>query len=267
MSNNRAIKQKGHKMRPSSSRPPLTRLAAIITATPALTNATTDSPDRGFLPIATITDPAIPPRPSLRSPHFGIIRRFGQDPIVMTDTVAEMNQVMADADCLVPEEQVHAAIDTMASAITDRLKDSNPLLFCVMNGGLILTGQLLPRLKFPVQAEYLHATRYRQETTGGILEWKLQPEADMKGRTVLIVDDILDEGTTLCAIADYCLAHGASEVLTAVLVDKEHDRKARPGLKADFTGLYVEDRFLFGYGMDYKGYWRNAPGIYAVKGL
>ena len=123
------------------------------------------------------------------------------------------------------------------------------------------------RRRVMVQAEYLHATRYRQETTGGILEWKLQPEADMKGRTVLIVDDILDEGTTLCAIADYCLAHGASEVLTAVLVDKEHDRKARPGLKADFTGLYVEDRFLFGYGMDYKGYWRNAPGIYAVKGL
>jgi hypoxanthine phosphoribosyltransferase len=185
----------------------------------------------------------------------------------MTDTVDELNQVMAEADCLVPEEQVYQVIDTMAGEITTALKDSNPLLFCVMNGGLILTGQLLPRLKFPVQAEYLHATRYRQETTGGILEWKLQPEANMNGRTVLIVDDILDEGTTLCAIADYCLAHGASEVLTAVLVDKQHDRKAKPNLKADFTGLEVEDRFLFGYGMDYKGYWRNAPGIYAVKGL
>ncbi len=185
----------------------------------------------------------------------------------MTDTVAEMNQVMAEADCLINEQQVSAAIDNMAKDITDSLKDSNPLLFCVMNGGLILTGQLLPRLKFPVQAEYLHATRYRQETTGGILEWKLRPEADMIGRTVLIVDDILDEGTTLCAIGDYCLAHGASKVLTAVLVDKDHDRKAKPGLKADFTGLHVEDRFLFGYGMDYKGYWRNAPGIYAVKGL
>ena len=185
----------------------------------------------------------------------------------MTDTVAEMNQVMAEADCLVNQQQVDAAIDALAGAITDRLKGSNPLLFCVMNGGLILTGQLLTRLKFPVQAEYLHATRYRQETTGGILEWKLQPETDMKDRTVLIVDDILDEGTTLCAIADYCLAHGAREVLTAVLVDKDHGRKARQGLKADFTGLYVEDRFLFGYGMDYKGYWRNAPGIYAVKGL
>ncbi|WP_100637975.1 hypoxanthine-guanine phosphoribosyltransferase [Marinobacter salexigens] len=185
----------------------------------------------------------------------------------MTDAVAEMNQVMAEADCLVNEQQVQTAIRTLADDISGRLKDSNPLLFCVMNGGLIFTGQLLPRLHFPVQAEYLHATRYRQETTGGILEWTLQPKADMKGRTVLVVDDILDEGTTLCAIADYCLSQGAKEVLTAVLVDKQHDRKARPDLKADFTGLYVEDRFLFGYGMDYKGYWRNAPGIYAVKGL
>ncbi|SFR81602.1 hypoxanthine phosphoribosyltransferase [Marinobacter daqiaonensis] len=185
----------------------------------------------------------------------------------MTDSVDELNQVIAEADCLVSEQQVYQAIDTMAEEITAALRDSNPLLFCVMNGGLILTGQLLPRLKFPVQAEYLHATRYRQETTGGILEWKLRPEADMKDRTVLIVDDILDEGTTLNAIADYCLAHGAERVLTAVLVDKQHDRKAKPGLKADFTGLEVEDRFLFGFGMDYKGYWRNAPGIYAVKGL
>ncbi len=185
----------------------------------------------------------------------------------MTETVAEMNQILAEADCLVPESQVHNAIDTMAKAITARLKDSNPLLFCVMNGGLILTGQLLPRLHFPVQAEYLHATRYRQETTGGILEWKLRPEQALQGRTVLIVDDILDEGTTLDAIAEFCQAQGAAEVLTAVLVDKQHDRKARPGLKADFTGLEVEDRFLFGFGMDYKGYWRNAPGIYAVKGL
>ncbi|MEH6562459.1 MAG: hypoxanthine-guanine phosphoribosyltransferase [Marinobacter sp.] len=185
----------------------------------------------------------------------------------MTDTVAEMNQVMAEADCLIDEQQVQTAIQNLADDITGRLKDSNPLLFCVMNGGLIFTGQLLPRLKFPVQAEYLHATRYRQETTGGILEWQLQPKTDMKDRIVLIVDDILDEGTTLCAIADYCRAHGAKQVLTAVLVDKQHDRKAHPDLKADFTGLNVEDRFLFGYGMDYKGYWRNAPGIYAVKGL
>ena len=185
----------------------------------------------------------------------------------MTETIDEMQRVFDEADCLCSETEVQSAIESMAEAITARLATSDPLLFCVMNGGLILTGQLLPKLKFPLQAEYLHATRYRQETTGGILEWQVKPTTTMRDRTVLIVDDILDEGTTLAAIMDFCRAQGAREVLSAVLVDKQHERKARPGLKGDFTGLEVQDRFLFGYGMDYKGYWRNAPGIYAVKGL
>lgn len=185
----------------------------------------------------------------------------------MTETVEEIQKVFDEADCLCDEQQVQAAIARMAEAITERLANANPILFTVMNGGLILAGQLLPRLCFPLQSEYLHATRYRQETTGGILEWKVSPNVDIRDRTVLIVDDILDEGTTLAGIIDYCRKQGARDVLTAVLVDKKHDRKARPGLRGDFTGLDVEDRFLFGYGMDYKGYWRNAPGIYAVKGL
>lgn len=185
----------------------------------------------------------------------------------MSQTRAEMQQILDEADCLCPEVEVQAAITRMAQAITDKLGNANPVLFCVMNGGLIFTGQLLTQLRFPLQAEYLHASRYRHETSGGILEWKVQPNFNLKDRSVLILDDILDEGTTLLGIADYCKAQGAKEVLTAVLVEKDHDRKARPGLKGDFTGLVIEDRFLFGYGMDYKGYWRNAPGIYAVKGL
>lgn len=185
----------------------------------------------------------------------------------MSQTRAQMQQVLDEADCLCPEADVQAAISRMAEAITDKLADSNPVVFCVMNGGLIFTGQLLTQLRFPLQAEYLHASRYRHETSGGMLEWKVEPHFDLKGRSVLILDDILDEGTTLLGIAEWCTSHGASEVLTAVLVEKDHNRKARPGLKGDFTGLVIEDRFLFGYGMDYKGYWRNAPGIYAVKGL
>lgn len=185
----------------------------------------------------------------------------------MTQTRADMQQILDEADCLCPEPEVKAAIARMAQAITERLADSNPVLFCVMNGGLIFSGQLLPQLHFPLQAEYLHASRYRHETSGGILEWKVEPAVNLKGRSVLILDDILDEGTTLLGIAEYCRAHGARDVFTAVLVEKNHDRKARPGLTGDFTGLVIEDRFLFGYGMDYKGYWRNAPGIYAVKGL
>lgn len=178
-----------------------------------------------------------------------------------------MQQVFDEADCLCSPAQVQQAIGAMASEITHRLQASNPLIFCVMNGGIMLTGQLLPKLLFPLELHYIHATRYRHETSGGLLDWKVRPEVSLQDRTILIVDDILDEGATLAAIIDHCRAEGAQEVLTAVLVDKQHDRKAVPGMKGDFTGLLVEDRFLFGCGMDYKGYWRNAPGIYAVKGL
>jgi hypoxanthine phosphoribosyltransferase len=179
----------------------------------------------------------------------------------------EIERVFAEADCLFTAEEVAAALDRMASAITARLSAANPVVLCVMHGGLIVTGRLLPRLLFPLETGYLHASRYGHEFCGSHLDWRVRPTEDLRGRTVLLVDDILDEGATLAAIIDYCHAEGATEVLTAVLVDKGHDRKARPGLTGDFVGLVSPDRFLFGCGMDYKGYWRNAPGIYAVKGL
>ena len=184
----------------------------------------------------------------------------------MAVNLHEIQQAFDQADCLHCEAEVEEAIERMAEAITSRLANANPLLFCVMNGGLIITGKLLTKLRFPLEASYLHATRYGHEVYGTLLDWKVRPSQDLRGRTVLIVDDILDEGGTLAAIIDYCYEEGAQEVLTAVLINKDHDRKARPDLTGDFVGMTVEDRFLFGYGMDYKGYWRNAPGIYALKG-
>ena len=185
----------------------------------------------------------------------------------MSADLAHIRQVMAEADCLYGEAQVEAAIAQVAEAINGELAERNLVVFCVMNGGLIFTGKLLPKLNFPLEVSYLHATRYRSETTGGELFWKAKPELSFLGRDVLIIDDILDEGHTLAAIIDFCRHAGAAAVHTAVLIDKQHQRKARPNYKADYVGLPCEDRFIFGYGMDYKGYWRNAPGIYAVKGL
>ena len=185
----------------------------------------------------------------------------------MPADLAHIRQVMAEADCLYDEAQVEAAIAQVAEAINGELAERNPVVFCVMNGGLIFTGKLLPKLNFPLEVSYLHATRYRSETTGGELFWKAKPELSFLGRDVLIIDDILDEGHTLAAIIDFCRHAGAAAVHTAVLIDKQHQRKARPNYKADYVGLPCEDRFIFGYGMDYKGYWRNAPGIYAVNGL
>ncbi len=151
----------------------------------------------------------------------------------------------------------------MAGQISDRLRESNPILLCIMNGGVIVTGKLACRLDFPLQIDYLHATRYREQTSGSDLQWKAYPSQPLKGRVVLLLDDILDEGTTLQKIIEYCQQQGAEAVLTAVLLDKQHDRKASD-LKADITGLEVEDYYLFGYGMDYKGYLRNAAGIFAI---
>ncbi|WP_223879105.1 hypoxanthine-guanine phosphoribosyltransferase [Chitinimonas arctica] len=179
----------------------------------------------------------------------------------------EMVKVMQEADCLHDDAEVSAALDQMAQAITADLCDKNPLVYVVLNGGIIAAGQLLPRLRFPLEVSYLHATRYGDKTQGGRLNWKVKPTEDMNGRTVLIIDDILDEGNTLVAVLEYCRAQGASEVLTAVVVNKRHDRKAIPGMTGDYVGIDVEDRFLFGCGMDYKGFWRNTLGIYAVKGL
>jgi hypoxanthine phosphoribosyltransferase len=182
-------------------------------------------------------------------------------------TVTEANAVLSEADLLVREVDVSAAIDRMATEITGQLKESNPIVLCIMNGGLIFTGQLLTRLVFPLEVDYVHATRYGHETNGAHLHWTVKPQLDLKGRTVLLLDDILDEGVTLAAIAEYCRQQGAAKISMAVLIEKLHLRKVTPGMRADFTGIEVGDRFLFGYGLDYKGYWRNAPGIYAVKGL
>lgn len=181
--------------------------------------------------------------------------------------IEEAGAVLSDADLLVTEAEVEATIARMAGEITGKLGKANPILICVMNGGLIFSGQLLTKLVFPLEVDYIHATRYGHETSGAGLNWLVKPQLELKGRTVLLLDDILDEGVTLAAIADYCRQQGAAEVSMAVLVEKLHQRKVKPGMRADFTGIEVGDRFLFGYGLDYKGYWRNAPGIYAVKGL
>jgi hypoxanthine phosphoribosyltransferase len=182
-------------------------------------------------------------------------------------TCEEAQQLLMDADLLADEATVTAAITRMAGEITGLLHCSRPVALCIMNGGMIFAGQLLTRLVFPLEVGYVHASRYGEATIGTTLNWVTRPAIDVRDRTVLLLDDILDEGFTLAAISDWCRDQGADRVLTAVLVHKCHDRKVTPRYRADFTGIELTDRFLFGYGLDYRGYWRNAPGIYAIKGL
>lgn len=170
-----------------------------------------------------------------------------------------------EADCLYALAEVEQAIDRLAGELNTTLADRNPLLLCVMNGGIAFTGQLMIRLPFPLQLDYVHASRYRGGLSGAGLQWIHYPETPVRGRCVLLLDDILDEGDTLAGIREWCLEQGAASVQTAVLVDKQHDRRSARLPSADYTALYAQDRYLFGYGMDCREYWRNAPGIYALR--
>lgn len=183
-------------------------------------------------------------------------------PEILPDHIRD---VLAKSTCIFSKTEVDAALDKMAAEIHDRVADKNPIFLCVVVGGIVPLGNLLPRLDFPLEVDYIHATRYQNKTVGNELVWKKVPQRSLKNRTVLVVDDILDGGITLSEIVKYCESQGAREVLTAVLVDKDNARLASGLAHADFSGLRVDNHYVFGYGMDYKGYLRNAPGIYMIS--
>jgi len=179
-------------------------------------------------------------------------------------SVEQINDVLAKSTQLYTVNQVEAAIDIMAAQIDADLSQSNLICLTVMIGGLITTGALLKRLHFPMEIDYIHATRYRGDTKGHDLQWIVKPTRSLKDRTILIIDDILDGGITLTRIKEYVESQGAKKIYTAVLIEKECQRLPGAILKADYCALSVEDRYIYGYGMDYKEYLRNAPGIFAV---
>lgn len=176
----------------------------------------------------------------------------------------QAQKVLRSADFIHSHKRIGQALDEMAVEITRYFEHRDPLILVVMNGALIPAAHLFTRLKFPFQIDYVHATRYGDTTEGRELNWLVSPHVSVQGRVVLVVDDIFDEGKTLQAIMAYLQQSQAQEVYSAVLVNKKHNRKA-PGLRVDFIGLDVEDRYVFGFGMDYKEYWRNLPDIYAVE--
>ena len=183
---------------------------------------------------------------------------------MMATTADQAMAVYKEADLIYSLQQIEQALDAMAREISSHISETNPIVICVMNGGLAPAARLILRLDFPLRFDYLHATRYRGETSGGALHWIKRPCESLKGQVVLIVDDIFDEGITLAAIADLCQKEGAKAIYSAVLVEKKIQRSVE--FRPDFIALEVENRYVFGYGMDYKGYLRNVPGIYAVAG-
>jgi len=177
----------------------------------------------------------------------------------------EAQKIFDEADLLCTAEESALAVRRVAAEIAERLAEANPLVLAVMGGAVVFTGQLLPQLAFPLDFDYLHVTRYGDVTTGGELAWIVEPRASVAGRVVLVVDDILDQGVTMAAIVKRLREQGAAAVFSAVFADKDIGR-AKP-VAADFVGVHLPNRYVFGYGMDVKGAWRNLPAVYAVRGM
>ena len=183
---------------------------------------------------------------------------------IMVERREDAIQQFEQADCLFTKAQIDAMYDRMAAEISAQIAGLDPIILCVMMGGFVPAAEILKRLEFPFEFDYLHATRYRGETVGGELVWKVSPGIALQDRNVLVIDDILDEGHTLQAILDALKGQEAESVRTAILLQKDHDRRD-PAMKPDFLGAMVEDRYVFGVGMDYKGYFRQLPAVYALK--
>jgi hypoxanthine phosphoribosyltransferase len=172
--------------------------------------------------------------------------------------ILEAAEEVCSAQCVADE------VARMAKEITAVLRARHPLVLAVMRGSVIFAGHLLPQLDFPLELDYLDVTRYGSATIGGEISWKVSPGTSVAGRAVLVVDDILDEGHTLAAVRAKLLEAGASEVHIAVFSEKDTGR-TKP-VRPDFVGILVPNRYVFGFGMDVRGAWRNLPAVYAVKG-
>jgi hypoxanthine phosphoribosyltransferase len=173
-------------------------------------------------------------------------------------------RVRATADCVCTEAEVNAAYDRIAAALQEEYAGRNPLVLVIMSGGMVPAAELLKRVEFAFELDYLHATRYRGATSGGGLLWKRQPQVELTGRHVLVIDDILDEGRTLLAVRRALQEQMPASLKVAVLAEKRPAARVA-GAEAEFVGLQLPDRYVFGCGMDYKEYWRQLPAIYAVR--
>ena len=176
-----------------------------------------------------------------------------------------IKEVFEASRVIVSQKKLEASFDQLAEKLTVDLKKTNPIAVCVMNGGLFISSEIIKRLHFPLQVDYIHASRYRNEYTGSQnLNWVKTPNIDPRGRTIVLFDDILDGGLTLAEVKRYYEDRGAAEVYTSVMLDKDAPREEGGLIKADYSGLDVENEFLFGFGLDYHGYLRNVPAIHAV---
>ncbi|MDQ1920843.1 hypoxanthine-guanine phosphoribosyltransferase [Massilia pseudoviolaceinigra] len=180
---------------------------------------------------------------------------------------ARARALLDNAEEILYAAAVQCAVRQVADKLNSRFDQPDnaafPLVLGVMGGAVVFTGSLLPQLRFPLEFDYIHVSRYGDDDQGGNVVWKVIPRPSVAGRIIIVLDDILDEGETLAHVKQRLLDMGAAEVVITVFADKALKR-SKP-IKADIVGLSIPDKFVVGFGMDVYGYWRNLPGLWAIR--
>lgn len=181
-----------------------------------------------------------------------------------TEPARHPRELLQHSSLVASRAEVRAAVDAMAAEINDWYGDSTIILLIVMTGAVMPAAWVAQRLEMPLEMDFVHATRYTGQTAGGEIEFRVPPRLNLEGQNVLIVDDIYDIGLTLQTIERYCETRGARSVESAVLVRKIHGRETTDRLPR-FIGLEVDDRYVFGCGMDAYEHWRHLDEIRALE--
>ncbi|WP_373841999.1 hypoxanthine phosphoribosyltransferase [Limosilactobacillus sp.] len=165
---------------------------------------------------------------------------------------------------LFTKEDIEKATDRLAKQLTADYRDKRPLVVSVLTGAVLFTVDMLEKMDIMAQLDFIDVSTYFGGTQStGNLKLIHDLNSDVRGRDVLIMEDIVDSGHTLKFLIDLLKKRGAKSIKTASMMDKPEGRKY--DVKVDYYGVQVPNEFLVGYGLDYKGFYRNLPYIGILK--
>ena len=165
---------------------------------------------------------------------------------------------------LLDEERIVAGIDRVAAEITERFRGEKYTVVAVLKGSCVFASDLIRRIPIPLELAFVSASSYGDGTESGELSLNFFPtDQEVRGRRLLLVDDILDTGRTMHSLVQAFRARGAGDVCSCVFLDKPARRSVE--YEADFRCFQVEDSFVVGYGLDYAGEYRNLPYVGALR--
>lgn len=168
-------------------------------------------------------------------------------------------------EILLSEEQIQTRIRELGEILTAEYADKDPVIVGVMKGVVIFYSDMIRQIKVPCQMDFMWISSYAGTNSTGEMVVRRDLSTDIKGRHVLILEDIYDTGNSLTFLYDHLMAKEPASLKICTLLDKPSRRKPGVTLQADYVGFEVPNAFVVGYGLDYNEYYRNLPYVGVLK--